>query len=80
MITKISKLISIMDDIMVDILELKKLGSELSILYAEDDLNLQNEVSTYLKKFFKYVEVVNDGLEGLNAFKSFSSRERKKFL
>ena len=54
---------------MVDIKKLKKMTHKLSLLYVEDEKTIQLKMGQYLKKFFGFVEVANDGLEGLKAFK-----------
>jgi len=55
---------------MINIIDLKKQACELCVLYVEDDEKLQNEVSLYLRKLFKYVDTANDGLQGLEKFNS----------
>ena len=42
----------------------------LSILYAEDDLVIQNSISRILKMFFKEVLVANDGNEALEIYQN----------
>ncbi|MBU0720628.1 response regulator [bacterium] len=49
--------------------ELKQLCSSLSVLYVEDDAQLQAMVSDYLKNIFAKVVSANDGLLGLENFK-----------
>ena len=56
---------------MINIIDLKKLASDLTILYVEDDERLQNEVAAYLRKLFKSVDTSNDGLQGLEKYNSF---------
>jgi len=53
----------------VDIKELKKLTSNFTILYVEDDLNIQHTMAKYLRKFFKFVLTAINGEEGLKLFK-----------
>jgi len=43
--------------------------SRYSILYAEDNLEVQKEVVEYLSKYFKKVYVVTDGKEALEIYK-----------
>jgi response regulator RpfG family c-di-GMP phosphodiesterase len=50
--------------------ELKKLSSNLTILYVEDEKEVQSEVSSYLSKFFKSVTAAANGLEGLELYKN----------
>lgn len=54
---------------MISIIELKKICSELNVLYVEDDAKLIKIVSSYLKKIFKEVVIARDGQEGLDAFR-----------
>ena len=42
----------------------------LSILYAEDDLVIQESISRILKIFFKEVFVTNDGNEALEIYQN----------
>ena len=42
----------------------------LSILYAEDDLVIQNSISRILKMFFKEVHIANDGNEALEIYQN----------
>jgi len=55
---------------MIDIKKLKETTSDLSIIYIEDDLSIQNAMSKYLTKFFKFVSVANNGLEALELYKN----------
>lgn len=48
---------------------LKEIASKLSVLYVEDDLQLQHSFAQFLKKIFNHVEVVSDGVEGLEKYK-----------
>ena len=50
-------------------LELKRIGQNLSILYAEDNDFLRKAFQGYLQKFFQRVEVSSDGLDALEAYK-----------
>jgi DNA-binding response OmpR family regulator len=45
-----------------------KVLSNHSILYAEDNLEVQAEVVEYLKKYFRKVYIANDGREALNLY------------
>ena len=40
-----------------------------TLLYAEDEINVQNQYATYFKNIFKSVYVANDGKEALLMFK-----------
>jgi putative nucleotidyltransferase with HDIG domain len=48
--------------------ELKALGSQMSLLYVEDDTLLRESVANYLLKIFHVVDVAKDGKEGLETF------------
>ena len=54
---------------MVNIKLLKKLASNYTILYVEDDLDIQKEMFQYMSMFFQKVVLADDGLEGLDAYK-----------
>lgn len=54
---------------MSDIKKLHQLSKDFVVLYAEDDVSIQNSMGTYLKKLFKDVIVANDGAEGLKKYK-----------
>ncbi len=55
---------------MIELKELKEVTKELTVLYAEDDISIQNSMSQYLKKLFVEVVTANDGVEGLDHYKS----------
>ncbi len=46
---------------MIDIKELKKLTQEFTVLYVEDDKNIQHTMHIYLNKLFRNVAVADDG-------------------
>ncbi len=50
--------------------ELVELTKGLNTLYVEDNLSIQKIMAQYLRKFFDEVVVANNGLEGLEAYKS----------
>jgi len=54
---------------MIDLKLLRTLSNNLNVLYVEDDLEIQYEMSQYMSKFFHKVITANDGLEGLLAYK-----------
>jgi len=54
---------------MIDITKLKLLTTNLTILYVEDDLKIQDAMKKYLKKLFSLVTVANNGEEGLSLYK-----------
>ncbi|MEA3383364.1 MAG: hybrid sensor histidine kinase/response regulator [Campylobacterota bacterium] len=62
---------------MLNIKELKKLASNLTVLYVEDELSLQESVSVYLSKIFKTVVCASDGLEGLDIYKKNLDKDEK---
>ena len=45
----------------------------LSILYVEDDIEIQNTFGDLLKKFFSNIQVCSNGAEGLEAFQKLNS-------
>lgn len=49
--------------------ELKIRAKNISVLYAEDDPEIREEVTEFLKKFFQDLHVVQNGEEGLEAFR-----------
>lgn len=55
---------------MSNIALLKQESSDVSVLYVEDDLGLQQSFSEFLRKLFKKVETASNGLEGLEKFKA----------
>jgi putative nucleotidyltransferase with HDIG domain/diguanylate cyclase (GGDEF)-like protein len=52
----------------VDVKELKEVTSNFTILYVEDDINIQDSMSKYLRKFFKLVLTAINGKDGLEIF------------
>jgi len=54
---------------MIDIQELKKSTSSLSVLYVEDDIAIQKSMERYLNKFFNTVDIANDGIDALQFYK-----------
>ena len=54
---------------MIDSKSLKQITKDLSVLYVEDDLKIQNSMTRYLEKFFTHVESCNNGKEGLELYK-----------
>ncbi len=52
--------------------KLKELTQNLSVLYVEDDEDILNTMSVYLKKFFSLVICAKDGLEGLQKYQEQS--------
>lgn len=52
------------------LLELKKMAQNLSVLYVEDDESIRESFAKYLRLIFDTLDVVEDGEEGLEAFRS----------
>jgi len=53
---------------MINIKELKKLTQEFTVLYVENDKDIQNTMHNYLNKFFGNVSVADDGEAGLELY------------
>ncbi|EDZ61262.1 EAL domain-containing response regulator [Sulfurimonas gotlandica] len=58
-----------MESKMVDLKKLKDYTKDMRVLYVEDDLTVQTEMSEFLKRFFPTVVLANNGKEGLEAYK-----------
>lgn len=54
---------------MNDLVKLKNLTQNLSVLYVEDSLTIVKQLSSFLEKIFDKVYVAKDGLEGLEKYK-----------
>jgi len=52
-----------------DLLHLKELCSQYTVLYVEDESPLRKSLGTYLDKFFKKVILAIDGIDGLDKYK-----------
>ncbi|MDD4506365.1 MAG: hypothetical protein PHE60_08360 [Sulfurospirillaceae bacterium] len=57
-----------MVDEKIDLKELKKTLSSLSLLYVEDNLSLKEKAVTFFEKLFPIVYNASNGLEGLALF------------
>ena len=57
---------------MNDIKELKAISSEFKVLYVEDETELRDSLSNYLKKLFKSVDTAENGEIGLQKYKKQS--------
>jgi len=55
---------------MSKIKELEKFSKNFRVLYVEDDKSIQASTAKYLKKLFLKVDTADDGLEGLELFKT----------
>ncbi|MBE0495003.1 MAG: response regulator [Campylobacterales bacterium] len=55
---------------MTQIEAIKHYAKDLSVLYAEDDMQTQKAMKSILAAFFKHVYVANDGQEGAELFKN----------
>ena len=53
---------------MNSIVELKKISTNFSILYVEDDKVLSDETIIFLKKLFDRVDTGHNGVEGINLY------------
>ncbi len=53
---------------MQNLQDIIRLGSKLSVLYVEDDIEILTETAKILEKIFKQVETARDGSEGLMMF------------
>lgn len=60
-----------MADEKIDIKELKKLLSSLSLLYVEDNLSLKKKAVTFFEKLFPIVYNATDGIEGIALFERY---------
>ncbi len=54
---------------MFNISKLASLAQNVTVLYVEDDKNVSEHTSEFLKKFFKLVDVAYDGAHGLELYK-----------
>jgi len=61
-----------MVDIMIDLKLLRTMASNYTVLYVEDDLEIQHEMLNYMSKFFQKVVKADDGLAGLKAYQKES--------
>lgn len=57
---------------MIDIKDLKAVAQNFTLLYVEDDINIQASMSKYLQKFFKKLYTASNGKEGVALFKENS--------
>ena len=48
--------------------EIKEILSQYSVLYAEDDKNIQTSVAEYLTRYFAQVHIADDGKEALQLY------------
>lgn len=60
-----------MVDEKIDLKELKKTLSSLSLLYVEDNLSLKEKAVTFFEKLFPIVYNASDGVEGLALFEKY---------
>jgi len=54
----------------INLVKLKKYGKDISILYAEDDELIREQTKIFLARFFSNIDVAEDGLIGLQKFKT----------
>lgn len=50
--------------------KLKDMGTECSVLYVEDEKGIRDEMYIFLSKFFTHVECADDGIKGLELYKT----------
>ncbi len=50
--------------------ELKELAKDITVLYAEDDVNVRESTHIFLKTFFKKIDCAKDGLEAYKKYKN----------
>ena len=53
---------------MVDVKGLKQLSQSFSVLYVEDDSEIQNMMGAYLANFFKKIVYASNGIEGMKKY------------
>jgi CheY-like chemotaxis protein len=51
------------------ILNLRKLAQSISILYVEDDLNIQKQTVDFLSRFYHKIHIANNGQEGFDIYR-----------
>ena len=54
----------------INLIKLKKYGSNISVLYVEDDELIREQTKLFLERFFPSIQVAIDGAEGLDKFKA----------
>lgn len=64
---------------MRDIKKILDLTKVLSVLYAEDDVNLQQRTRKLFERFFKKVDVVEDGKQALEAYKAHKDEKNSYY-
>ncbi|WP_295012737.1 response regulator [Sulfuricurvum sp.] len=52
--------------------QLKEIGFTLSVLYVEDDLEIQQQLKSFFLRFFGRVDTANNGIEALDLYKNNS--------
>jgi len=57
---------------MVEIELMKSISQDVRLLYVEDDAEIRKQLSKYLGKIFRYVDVAAEGQEGLTKFRENS--------
>jgi CheY-like chemotaxis protein len=56
---------------MINVKKVRELTKDLTVLYAEDELSAQREITKTLKIFFKRIIVASDGEEGLEHYYNY---------
>jgi len=57
---------------MIDLKLLQTMANNYTVLYVEDDLEIQQEMVRYMRQFFKKIVSADDGLAGLEAYQKES--------
>lgn len=64
---------------MVDYNKVFDLTKNLTVLYFEDDISFQKETTKIFEELFFKVDVVSNGIEGLNKYKEYYQKENKAY-
>jgi len=62
---------------MIDYVFLEEYGKKISVLFAEDDINISRELGDLLKDIFYYVDVVNNGEDAILKYNSYYKENDK---
>ena len=63
----------------MEIEQLYKMSQQLEVLYVEDDVVLSKNYETFLKKFFKKVDVAKDGQEGIDRYIEYFNQDNSYY-
>jgi len=64
---------------MIDYVFLEEYGKKISVLFAEDDINISRELGDLLKDIFYYVDVVNNGEDAILKYNSYYKENDKYY-